>query len=258
MNKTNIGLVNFVKKCVGRPYIFGTYGMILTPARLAWVAKNYPERMTPQRVEIAKKNYIGKRTDDCYGLVKNFLFLPGGDDVDITADPVYNSTLDITADQAFAKAKVKGKISTLPEVPGLIVRYTGHAGVYIGGGLVIEARGFNYGVEISKLSERKFTDWFESTYIEYIKPDPEEKIMLTVKELKKGDKDGKKQSEVFAVQSILRAKNIKDDSGADLETDGSFGKRTEQAVKRFQKINGLTVSVPGVVDAKTWDKLING
>lgn len=252
MGKTNIGLVNFVKKCVGRPYIFGTYGMILTPARLAWVAKNYSDRMTPQRVEIAKKNYIGKRTDDCYGLVKNFLFLPGGDDVDINDDPVYNSTLDITADQAFAKAKVKGKISTLPEVPGLIVRYTGHAGVYIGGGLVIEARGFNYGVEISKLSERKFTDWFESTYIEYIKPDPEEKIMLTVKELKKGDKG----PEVFAVQSILRAKNIRDDSGANLETDSSFGKRTEQAVKRFQKISALTVS--GVVDAKTWDKLING
>lgn len=252
-NKTNIGLANFAKKCVGRPYIFGTYGMILTEARLQRVARDYPTQMTPERVKIARKNYIGKRTDDCNGLNKNFLWLPGGDDVDINADPVYCAKQDLTADQTFELATVKGEIKTIPETVGLNVRYPGHVGVYIGDGLVVEARGFNYGVEITRLSERRWTHWFENPFIEYKKPDPEEKIMITVVELKKGSKG----PEVFAVQSILRAKNIKDDSGADLATDSSFGKRTEQAVKRYQKMtSGLTVS--GIVDAATWNRLING
>ena len=252
MAKTNVGLANFAKKCVGRPYIFATYGKILTEASLTRIARDYPDKMTPERVKIARKNYIGKRTDDCNGLNKNFLWLPGGDDVDINADPIYNAKQDLTADQTFERATVKGDIKTIPEIVGLNVRYPGHVGVYIGDGLVVEARGFNYGVEITRLSERRWTHWFENPFIEYKKPDPEEKIMITVVELKKGSKG----PEVFAVQSILRAKNIKDDSGADLATDSSFGKRTEQAVKRFQKVSAIGVT--GIVNSITWNKLING
>lgn len=42
--------------------------------------------------------------------------------------------------------KEKGKIATMPDVPGVLVFMSGHVGVYIGGGEVIEARGHEYGV----------------------------------------------------------------------------------------------------------------
>ena len=38
-----------------------------------------------------------------------------------------------------------GTMDTLPEIPGIALRFDGHVGVYIGGGYAVEARGFNYG-----------------------------------------------------------------------------------------------------------------
>ena len=43
----------------------------------------------------------------------------------------------------FARAAQKGSIETMPDIPGLIVRFSGHAGVYAGAGRVIEARGIS-------------------------------------------------------------------------------------------------------------------
>ena len=37
------------------------------------------------------------------------------------------------------------------------------------------------------------------------------------------------------------------------EIDGSFGQRTEKAVKDFQKKQGITVD--GIVGAETWEKI---
>ena len=160
--KTNTGLVEFVKQCVGRPYIYGTFGEILTESLLAYKAQQYPNQLGPERVKKAKADFIGKRTYDCIGLIKSYLWSASPD-----SNPVYNSKQDLSADGTYNKATEKGPISTIPEIPGICVRYKGHVGVYIGGGYVIEARGFNYGVVKTALKERKWTDWYKNPFINY-------------------------------------------------------------------------------------------
>ena len=44
---------------------------------------------------------------------------------------------------------------------------SGHIGVYIGGGEVIEAMGTHYGVVKTQLTDRNWTAWLEIPYIQY-------------------------------------------------------------------------------------------
>lgn len=83
-------------------------------------------------------------------------------------------------------------------------------------------------------------------------PVKEDKVMVELSVLRKGSKG----SEVFTVQSVLKAKGYKGDNGKVLALDKSFGGNTEYAVKSFQRDNGLAVD--GIVGAKTWDKLLKG
>ena len=67
-------------------------------------------------------------------------------------------------------------------------------------------------------------------------------------------KNGSKGEQVKTVQRVLRMRGWKDGNGKALEIDGSFGAKTEYAVKSFQKGKGVTVD--GVVGEKTWNKLL--
>lgn len=69
-------------------------------------------------------------------------------------------------------------------------------------------------------------------------------------------KKGSKGEQVKTVQRVLRMRGWKDGNGKALEIDGSFGAKTEYAVKSFQKGKGVTVD--GVVGEKTWNKLLKG
>lgn len=162
MAKTNTGLVEFVKACIGRPYIYGTFGQKVTKSLIDEKAKQYAKYMTAARVKKAKADFIGKRADDCIGLIKNYLWASSPN-----ANPVYNSKQDWGADTTYNNAKVKGPISTMPEIPGICVCFSGHVGVYIGGGYVIEARGFNYGVVKTALKSRPWTNWYKHPLITY-------------------------------------------------------------------------------------------
>lgn len=60
--------------------------------------------------------------------------------------------------------------------------------------------------------------------------------------------------EVKTVQRILYSKGITDDAGGYISADGDFGKKTEQAIKKAQKLLGLETD--GKVGAKTWEKML--
>lgn len=147
-----------------------------------------------------------------------------------------------------------GKIATLPDVPGVLLFSPGHVGVYVGGGYAVEARGFNYGVVKTKVANRSWTTWayLPASLLEYDlgaddvvddKPSggevPEAKRVLGERLLKRGTKG----NDVTQLQEYL----VK--LGYDLGTygsarngvDGDFGSKTEEAVKGFQKANGLEV-----------------
>jgi len=61
---------------------------------------------------------------------------------------------------------------------------------------------------------------------------------------------GSKGNAVQTLQALLNHW-----SGAELEIDGSFGQKTEQAVRKYQESKSLEVD--GVVGKKTWSSLLN-
>ena len=231
-----------------RPYIYGTYGMVLTLDRLEWCARTYPRYLSPARVEYAKKHYLGKRTDDCVGGEKNVAWLPG---TDPDENPIYDPDTDWSADTTFSKATVKGPIKTIPKRRGICVRYQGHTGVLVDpvNMIVVEFRGFDYGCVRTKLTERKWTDWFEHPLFDYKQ---EDKCMVQLPILRKGMKDT--NGSVTSWQGLLQLYSYTDGDGNTIKVDGSFGTKTEQATKKVQKKHGLPQT--GVVDAATWQALI--
>ena len=71
-----------------------------------------------------------------------------------------------------ANCRERGAISTMPDAPGVLVFMSGHVGVYIGNGEVIEARGHEYGVVKTKLKERPWKWWGKCPYITYLDKAP--------------------------------------------------------------------------------------
>ena len=61
----------------------------------------------------------------------------------------------------------KGSIETMPDTPGLAVWKSGHIGVYIGNGEVIEAMDTRYGVVKTNLQGRGWSHWLEVPGIKY-------------------------------------------------------------------------------------------
>lgn len=173
--KNNIQLAEYAKAQIGRPYWFGTFGQTASEVLLNQKAAQYPKMYTKSRIAKAKREHIGKRVHDCMGLIKGYIWSENFD-----SSPKYKPSEDWSADVAFNKAIEKGTIKTIPETPGVLVRYKGHVGVYVGGGEVIEARGFDYGVVKTKLSERPWSHWYKYTLIEYIEPKCEQEETRTI------------------------------------------------------------------------------
>ena len=108
------------------------------------------------------KSQLGFRVHDCVGLIKGYLWSANEDSA-----PKYNAAQDVSANGMLNRCKEQGKISTLPEIPGVLVFMDGHVGIYAGNGKVIEARGFNYGVVETRLSERSWKNWGKCPWIQY-------------------------------------------------------------------------------------------
>ena len=78
-----------------------------------------------------------------------------------------NGMPDVGADGMYYNAGRKGSIETMPDTPGLAVWKSGHIGVYIGSGEVIEAMDTRYGVVKTKLQGRGWSHWLEVPGIKY-------------------------------------------------------------------------------------------
>ena len=147
----------------GWGYVWGTYGQVLTPELFQYKLTQYPEGVG-QYADFIRSNWLGKHTADCVGLIKGYGWLSPDT---MTIDYGSNGMPDIGANQMYYNATRKGTIDTIPEVPGLAVWKSGHIGVYIGDGQVIEAMGTKYGVVKTQLQGRGWTHWLEIPYINY-------------------------------------------------------------------------------------------
>jgi len=173
VNKTNLGLVKFAKKTLVENwgYVRGTYGKKLTETILQEKIEQCGTHVT-KFLDFIRKNYMGRRTVDCVCFIKSYIWWD-----DVKGEPAYQKYIngilvDVTADSMFNAAKVKGRIATIPDIPGVCVYKTGHIGIYAGHGQVIEAKGTVDGVvqtSLKGIGSSNWTFWFKCPYIEYIK-----------------------------------------------------------------------------------------
>ncbi|MFI3228531.1 MAG: hypothetical protein R3Y09_14185 [Clostridia bacterium] len=144
-------------------YVWGTFGQTLTPSLLASKVSQYPDGVGDYQQYI-EENWLYSRTTDCVGLIKGYAWL---DTSTLEIGYATNEMPDVSANQMYELATVKGTITTMPDTIGLAVWCDGHIGVYIGNGYVIEAMNTKIGVVKTKLSERGFTHWLEIPNINY-------------------------------------------------------------------------------------------
>ena len=165
-------LVRFVvnAKQSGWGYVFGAQGQLYTK-KLAedWARQKRSGRDYDYFV-VRCARWFGKIVVDCSGLIIE----------------AYRSQIsgygDKTANTLFRRCVQTGKLDTIPETPGLCVWRSGHIGLYIGDGKVIEAGGTSVGVVTSQLTapatSKRWTNWgrladveYESTYTPPVDPD---------------------------------------------------------------------------------------
>lgn len=229
------GLVDWCKSRLGQGYIYGEYfSRIITAERIQQKARQYPSLYTDSYIQRSRK-WIGQWAADCVGLIKAYYWWDGKQVV-----YRYKLRVDTSANGMLQRSPRKGAISTMPDVPGLFVHYSGHIGVYIGAGEVIEARGVDYGVVKTKLKDRPWTSWGEVPYVDY--GGKTMRRMLKVESpFMRGDD----------VKEFQAAANIVNNAG--LTEDGIYGPASGNAAKALQSKFGLTAD--GIVGPKTWSAI---
>lgn len=236
MSKTAAGLVGYCKAQLGRPYWWGTFGQKATAKLLTQKREQYPSYYTDNDFE----SQYGQRVHDCVGLIKGYRWSSGPN-----AAPQYRSTQDVSVEGLYAQCSRKGRLDTMPDIPGVCVFMgsLGHVGVYIGGGKVIEARGHAYGVQETYLERRGWSFWGMPDWLDYGEAgatENEEAVIEEPEQERTGQKFsleffylglGDKGEDVRSMQQLLIAKNF--DCGR-YGADGEFGYDTLNALKRYQ------------------------
>ena len=220
MENSNSELARFCISKVGVPYVMGTQGKILTKDLYNRLVKWNPAKWFTLGRRLTVKKWIGQATTDCHGLIEWFVREQSG------------AAYDTTADGAFLAATEKGTIESIPEQPGICVRYPGYVGVYIGGGYVVEARGFDYGVCITRLSTRPWTHWYRHNRIKYTD------AVLPAPELMQINGTTDRYSVVWLQLALNRQIEAGYIQGAALAVDGVYGAKTAQAVAAYWQRKG--------------------
>ena len=164
--KNNLDLVQWAigAHSSGWGYVWGTYGHVLTRSYYEAKLAQYPEGVG-NYADFILANWLGKRTADCVGLVKGYCwFDPEAQSIGYAV----NGMPDIATEQMIEWCDEKGSISTMPEIPGLLLWMDGHVGIYIGDGYAIEAMGTRYGVVKTQVAGRGWQKWGKIPCIEYI------------------------------------------------------------------------------------------
>ena len=160
------------KRLVGMPYWYGTCIYPCSRSLLASKKVQYPVHYRESRMRKyesdCEKHLLAM---DCVGMIKGFFWCGGLDPIlsylnGASSLPrkygrgIPDKSANGLGPWCKSKGAHAGKIDSIPDMPGIIVHNSGHVGVYVGNGEVVEARGFDYGVVKTKLKARPWEDWF--------------------------------------------------------------------------------------------------
>lgn len=158
---TGHGLVEIFRRCLSEDwgYVYGGVGETWSAAMAEqWIKEG---RVVPKgndrtyyfRTRCAP--WIGHRVADCSG---GIVFAMR------TENPKYPRYTSGNFKDMFTES---GPISTIPEIPGLILWRSGHVGIYAGNGKVLEFRATAYGCVETNLKSANFTHWGKIPGVEY-------------------------------------------------------------------------------------------
>ena len=224
---TDIGLVEHARSKLGHAYMFGYTGIVSETA-IQQKKRQYPRMYTTTYINKCRKN-IGRWATDCSGLVDIYV------GKDLSASMYYN------------QASKKGPISTIPKnTPGILVFKKSsngtidHVGVCVGDGTVIEAKGVDYGIVQTKLTNNGWSLWAYCHLIQYSTPKEDTQVI----------QKGSKGEIVRAWQKGLIKIGISIGAAG---ADGDFGSNTKIGTETFQKKYGLPIT--GSVNEANWATL---
>lgn len=245
-------------------YIKGCFGAPMTEYNKKRYTNNNSYNAAPARKKLIEAADAETFGFDCVCLIKGILW-------DWIADPtmVYggakykaNGVPDFPVDPS---RNFPGMMDYCDEVsqdfsnivPGEVLHNPGHAGIYIGDGLAIEATArWKDGVQITAVANlgnnkkvansRTWETHGKLTWIEYKKtPLKDLQYSATLDIVRPGSEN----ASVAIVQNLL---NAKIDSG--LDVTGECDKYTTEAIKTYQTLYNLQAD--GIVGTKTWSALL--
>ena len=250
-------------------YVMGCFGAPMNEKNKARYTKNHKYNKAADRTAMIKAASADTFGFDCGGLIKGLLWGWSGDRSKTYGGASYasNGVPDICADSMIKKcAEVSTDFSSIQV--GEAVWCKGHIGVYIGDGLAVECTPkWANCVQITACNcykagynRRNWTKHGKLPYVTYEEEKPaadpadvpNAKAPATVTVKLEVLQKGSEGEQVETLQRILDAMGY--DLGSRCPIDGSFGTKTDEAVRAFQKSHGLTVD--GIVGAKTWPVLL--
>jgi len=240
-------IVRTAEEELGWPYVWGAVGALCTPAKREYYAGRSACPEGESKLIVSRCQALNGKTctgctyypnnarvqiNDCQGFVKQVykrvgITLTGGG-----CTSMWNTSSLWSA---------KGKISDIPNRVCLVFMQSGdkmsHVGIHVGNGQIIHCSGT---VKRGKTSDRGWTHYA-------IPKGMDGEMPVTDKPtLRKGD--------VGEYVTLMQTKLIQ--RGYDLlpyGADGVFGNKTLEAVKTFQRDNGLAVD--GICGRNTWNAL---
>ena len=213
-------------------YLYGTVRAKTTPSRIKERWENYYSSHGWSRE--AYDNATAKMqpddyATDCQGLLDAYLTYVQGEKTDVNADYNYRKWCTgkgkiseverpYELGEAVFIANSRGKMSHVGWICGLDSD---------GEPLVVEARGLNYGVVVTRLEDRAWTHrGLMTKKFDYKEEQPMATKFEVIKPMLKGDG-------VKAMQNALNVNGYTDDNGDALVEDGKWGSKSQAAFRKL-------------------------
>ena len=236
-------------------YVKGGFGLTLTASGKKRAIASYDyNKKRADKINAMPSDSFGF---DCCGLIKGVIGGFTGNKNKTYGGAVYNKDNTLGADRIpdYDETRLfntcnnitKCKKVDVPNIPvGAMLWMTGHCGVYVGDGWVIESTpAWEDGVQKTRYVNRNWMKWGLLPYVEYEGSTNPIKIIPPI--AKPTLRNGSKGMQVYYLQQDLNY------LGEKLSEDGDFGPLTDKAVRNFQKKYKLVVD--GWYGPKSYNKM---